>query len=73
MCAGAMVNAKLGRVVFGLRDERSGGCGGALDITGHEGMLFSVDVTGGVLEEESRKLIQDFFRKRRQEVKDGKA
>lgn len=63
MCAGAMVNARVARVVFGLPDPRSGCAGGALDITGFSGMLHQVQTTGGVLEEECRSLIQDFFRK----------
>ena len=63
MCAGAMVNARVARVVFGLQDPRSGCAGGALDITGFSGMLHQVQVTGGILEEECRCLIQEFFRK----------
>ena len=63
MCAGAMVNARVARVVFGLHDPRSGCAGGALDITGFSGMLHQVQTTGGVLEEECRSIIQEFFRK----------
>lgn len=63
MCAGAMVNARVSRVVYGLQDPRSGCAGGALDITGFPGMLHQVQVTGGVLESECRSLIQEFFRK----------
>ena len=63
MCAGAMVNARVARVVFGLRDPRSGCAGGAMDVTGFSGMLHQVETTGGVLEEECRTIIQDFFRK----------
>ena len=63
MCAGAMVNARVDRVVYGLPDPRSGCAGGALDVTGFPGMLHQVKTTGGILEEECRTLIQDFFRK----------
>lgn len=63
MCAGAMVNARVERVVYGLPDPRSGCAGGALDITGFSGMLHQVKTTGGILEDECRNLIQDFFRK----------
>ncbi len=69
MCAGAMVNAKLGRVVYGLHDPRSGCCGGALNIAQHEGMLHRVEVTGGVLKDECKELIQQFFRIRRAAAK----
>ena len=63
MCAGACVNARVKRVVYGLPDPRSGCAGGALDITGFSGMLHQVKTTGGILEDECRNLIQDFFRK----------
>lgn len=63
MCAGAMVNARVARVVYGMSDPRSGCAGSALDVTGFPGMLHQVKVTGGVLEKECRLLIQDFFRK----------
>ena len=63
MCAGAMVNARVARVVFGLPDPRSGCAGGALNVTGFTGMLHQVQTTGGILEDECRTLIQEFFRK----------
>lgn len=61
MCAGALVNTRVDRVVYGMADPRSGCAGSALDITGFPGMLHRVLVTGGVLEEESRRLIREFF------------
>ena len=65
MCAGAMVNARVRKVIIGLSDPRSGGAGGGLDITGFEGMLHNVEVKNGVLEEECKNLIQSFFQKAR--------
>lgn len=62
MCAGAMVNARVKRVVFGLNDPRSGGAGGALNITQFEGMLHRVEITSGVLEAECKALFQAFFK-----------
>ncbi len=62
MCAGAMVNARVERVVFGLRDPRCGACGSALDITGFPGMLHQVKTTGGILELECGEQIRRFFR-----------
>lgn len=62
MCAGAMVNARVRRVVFGLPDQRSGACGSALDVTGFPGMLWQVESVGGVLAGESHDLIRQFFR-----------
>ncbi|MDD4180977.1 MAG: tRNA adenosine(34) deaminase TadA [Victivallaceae bacterium] len=62
MCAGAMVNSRVKRVVFGLSDPRSGAAGGALDVTGFSGMLHNVAVKSGVLEAECKALLQDFFK-----------
>ncbi|MBO7147698.1 MAG: tRNA adenosine(34) deaminase TadA [Lentisphaeria bacterium] len=68
MCAGAMVNARVERVVYGLPDPRSGACGSALDITGFPGMLHQVKVTAGVLELECTEQFKQFFRN----VRNGK-
>ena len=62
MCAGACVNARVKRVVFGLPDPRSGACGSALDVTNFPGMLWQVEVKGGVLADECGALIKEFFR-----------
>jgi tRNA(adenine34) deaminase len=62
MCAGAMVNSHVRRVIYGMPDPRSGGCGSALDVTGFKGMLWNVEVKPGVLELECRDIIQRFFK-----------
>ena len=69
MCAGALVNSRIRRLVFGMRDPRSGAAGSALDVTGFKGMLHQLEVRGGVLEEECKALMQAFFRERREEKK----
>ena len=61
MCAGALVNTRAERVVYGMADPRSGCAGSALDVTGFPGMLHQVRVTGGVLEEECKAMIRTFF------------
>lgn len=66
MCAGAMVNSHVRRVVFGMPDPRSGACASALDVTGFKGMLWNVEVKSGVLELECRDIIQRFFKKVRE-------
>jgi tRNA(adenine34) deaminase len=72
MCAGAMVNAKLGKLVYAVSDERSGCAGSAINITGFEGMLHQVEVESGVLQDECLAIIQEFFQMRRQETKTQK-
>ncbi|MGN0849178.1 MAG: nucleoside deaminase [Victivallaceae bacterium] len=63
MCAGAMVNAHLKRVVFALPDPKYGACGSALNVTVHPGALWHVESAGGILENESKALMQEFFRR----------
>ena len=63
MCAGAMVNTRVERVVYGMADPRSGCAGSALDVTGFPGMLHRVDVTGGVLNEDCLRVMREFFRR----------
>ena len=65
MCAGAMVNCRISRVVFGCSDTRLGAAGSTLAITNTPNALHNVDVVSGVLEEECRTILQDFFRQRR--------
>lgn len=65
MCAGAMIHARIRRLVFGAQDPKRG----AVDSTGHAfetlGLNHRVDVTGGVLAAECGARLQDFFRERR--------
>lgn len=70
MCAGALINARIDRIVYALRDDRGGGCGGAFDITNCDGLLHKAEVKGGLLELESLEVIQDFFKRRRRENKE---
>ena len=72
MCAGAMVNAKLGKLVFAVPDERCGCAGSAIDITGYEGMLHKVEVESGILKDECLMIIQEFFQMRRLQAKQAK-
>lgn len=66
MCAGAAVNCRIGRIVFGAYDSRMGGCGSAMAIHAFPGMLHRLPVTGGVCEAQCSQLLKDFFRARRQ-------
>ena len=60
MCAGACVNAKLGRLVYGAFDEVTGCCGSKMDLT-DKCFLHSVETWGGVLEDECKALLSRFF------------
>jgi tRNA(adenine34) deaminase len=64
-CAGAIVLAKLGRVVFGAYDPKAGMAGSVEDLLRHPALNHRVQVTGGVEEEACARLLQTFFQKRR--------
>ena len=65
MCAGAIVHARIERVVFGVADERWGGAGSVFDVLGCGRLNHRPVVQGGVLARESARLLLDFFRARR--------
>lgn len=64
MCAGAIINARIKRVVYGASDRKAGCCGSILDLF-REPFNHHPEVTGGVLAEESAALLSSFFRKLR--------
>ena len=65
MCLGAVFLSRISRVVYGARDMRAGACGGALSLGGLKYMDREVIISGGVLEDECRRLLQEFFVKLR--------
>lgn len=65
MCAGAIVQSRIPRLVFGAWDPKAGACGSIFDIPTERRLNHRVDVTGGILEQESRSLLQNFFRAKR--------
>ena len=66
MCAGAIVGARVGRVVYGARDPKGGADGGAFDLLRSPLTNHRLDVTAGVLEEEAAAQLQRYFRQKRQ-------
>lgn len=69
MCAGAMVHSRIGRLVFGARDAKTGAAGSLLDVLRHPGMNHQVQIEQGILAEECAALLSNFFRQRRAEKK----
>ena len=69
MCAGALVQARVARLVYGLDDPKSGGCGSVFDVVREPRLNHSLEVSGGVLAEECLRLLQSFFKERRQTVR----
>ena len=65
MCLGAMVHARITRIVFGAYDPKTGVCGSCSDLTNADFFNHKIDIKGGVLETKCSKLLQDFFKTRR--------
>ena len=65
MCAGALVNARVARLVFGTHDERFGAVESIFRICDSPALNHKIEITSGVLADECRRLMQDFFRSRR--------
>ncbi len=66
MCAGAIIHARVARVVFGAFDPKGGAAGSVFDILGTERLNHRVAVEGGLLAEESGELLRSFFRRKRE-------
>jgi tRNA(adenine34) deaminase len=65
MCLGAMILARIPRLVFGARDPKAGACGSVLDFANESRLNHRIEVVGGVLEEESQQLLKQFFKELR--------
>lgn len=65
MCAGAIVNSRIERLVIGTRDDKRGCCGTIEDLTNHEKFNHRVEVEFGVLRDECSSIISDFFKELR--------
>ena len=65
MCAGALVNARVREVVFGCRDAKSGACGSVMNIVDNKKLNHRIKIIPGILEEQCRELLQEFFKDKR--------
>lgn len=65
MCAGAMIHARIGRVIYAATDPKTGAAGSAFDLLQHERHNHRLDVHGGVLAGEASAMLSQFFRSRR--------
>ncbi len=65
MCAGALVLARIKNLYYGARDPKTGACGSVVNIANRRKLNHRIKVKRGILEEECRRILQEFFRKKR--------
>jgi tRNA(adenine34) deaminase len=65
MCAGALIQARVSRLVYGARDERAGAVESRFRVCDTDFLNHRIEITAGVLEAECREIMQEFFRTRR--------
>ena len=65
MCAGALIQARMGQVIFAANDNKRGAFGGALDLSKHKSAHHKMIVQGGILENLVQEQLQNWFKKRR--------
>ncbi|MBU1888155.1 MAG: nucleoside deaminase, partial [Candidatus Omnitrophica bacterium] len=65
MCAGAMVLARIDRLIYGASDPKTGACGSIINVADNKKLNHRIKVKKGVLEDEAGLLLRDFFKKKR--------
>jgi tRNA(adenine34) deaminase len=70
MCAGALVLARVKRIIFGARDEKFGGCGSVFNVVSEKRLNHQIEITAGVMEKEAASLMRSFFEKKRKQSKE---
>ncbi len=69
MCAGALIQARMGKIIYGSKDPKRGALGGTMNLAEHESAHHKMLIEGGIMKEESRKLIVDWFKDKRDTAK----
>jgi tRNA(adenine34) deaminase len=68
MCAGALIHARIARLVYGAADPKAGAAGSRLQVINHPSLNHRMEVTAGVLGEKCSEILQKFFRQKRQQT-----
>ena len=69
MCAGALIQARMGSIIYGTEDPKRGALGGTMNLAKHKSAHHKMLIEGGVMEKESSKIIVDWFKDKREEAK----
>ncbi len=70
MCAGALIQARMGKIIYGTEDLKRGALGGTLNLAEHKSAHHKILLEGGVMKEESRRIIVDWFKEKRVAARD---
>jgi len=65
MCAGALIQARMGRIIFGSGDPKRGALGGTMNLAEHKSAHHKMLIEGGIMEKKSKKIIVDWFKEKR--------
>jgi tRNA(adenine34) deaminase len=68
MCAGALIHARIARLVYGAADPKAGAAGSTVQVINHPSLNHRMEVTAGVLAEKCSEILQQFFRQKRQQT-----
>ncbi|MGC2744850.1 MAG: tRNA adenosine(34) deaminase TadA [Candidatus Angelobacter sp.] len=68
MCAGALIHARIARLVYGANDPKAGAAGSTVQVINHPSLNHRMEVTAGVLAGRCSEILQNFFRKKRQQT-----
>ena len=72
MCAGALINSRIDKVVFATQDERTGACGSVLNLLEDYKFNHTVEIEKNVLQKESETMLKEFFKGLRKRLNNGK-
>ncbi len=65
MCAGALIQSRMGKIIYGSDDPKRGALGGTINLAEHKSAHHKMLIEGGIMKEESRKIILDWFKEKR--------
>ena len=65
MCAGALIQARMGKVIYGAEDKKRGGMGGSIDLTSHKSAHHKMSIEGGILQNQIKSELQEWFKTNR--------
>jgi len=68
MCAGALIHARIARLVYGAADPKAGAAGSTVQVINHPSLNHRMEVTAGVLADKCSEILQQFFRRKRQQT-----